>query len=368
MITRQTVPWFVAGLMLFCSLAHGATVQDELPWPTPLTEQGRGPVIDIWYGPFQAFGMIGTPMNMSNVLGKAWAPSGIAGLYYSLNGAAEVPLSIGPDGLRLARSGDFNVELDNDEVLDGLNDLVIRAVDFEGHETTTQVVVTYTDGTVWPDDYTIDWSTVTALQDVAQVIDGLWALDEEGVRPLETDYDRLIAIGDRTWENYEVEVPIRIIGIDPRAYEPRNKGAAVGILLRWPGHADWDGQRPHSGWWPHGAIGLLKWTGIETDLVTSIQIFGDQKKPWILADKPRPIVLGTTYMYKMRAQTRRADGVVIGTSYRLKIWDQGQPEPKNWELTVTEGTDDPQFGPLVLLSHFVDCVFGNVKVVPLSSR
>jgi hypothetical protein len=62
------------------------------------------------------------------------------------------------------------------------------------------------------------------------------------------------------------------------------------------------------------------------------------------------------------------DGEVIGSRYRLKIWEQDESEPTNWDLTVTEGTDDPQFGSLVLLSHFVDCVFGNVTVVPLPSQ
>ena len=208
-----------------------------------------------------------------------------------------------------------------------------------------------------------------SIQDVAQVLDGLWDINAEGLRPLQTDYDRLVAIGDRTWENYQVEVSVRINGIDPRAFETSSHVAAVGVLLRWPGHADWDAQRPRIGWWPHGAIGLLSWTGTKADHVTSIQIFGAQQQPWVLKNQPREIVVGATYIYKMTVQTLHGlDGGLIGSLYRLKIWEQGQAEPGQWDLTATEGPDDPQFGSLLLLSHFVDCVFGNVTVTSLPGR
>ena len=369
MITRQTVRWIVAALVLMCSLVHEVAAQEAPPFPVLAPSQENGPAIDVWYGLYQTFGMIGSPIPMINVLGQVVAPSGIAGLFYALNGSAERPLSIGPDGLRLVGPGDFNVEIDLTDLLDGFNTLELRAVDDEGHESTALVVVDYANGTVWPQDYIIDWSTVMNIQDAAQVLDGLWELSAAGVRPLKTGYDRLIALGGRMWENYEATASITILGIDPKAYEPMNKGAAVGLLMRWPGHADWNGERPRVGWWPHGAIGLLRWTGIKAAPVTSIQMFGDQKPPWVLQDKPRDIVLGATYIYKMRAQTLHgADGAVTGSHYRLKIWEKDQPEPTNWDLSVTEGTDDPQFGSLVLLSHFVDCIVGNVTVVALPSE
>lgn len=367
MITRQLIPWLVAGLVLICSLPHGSAAQAAAPLPMPTTPQASGPVIDIWYGLHQSFGEIGSPVPLVNILGRVSAPSGVAALSYSLNGAAELPLSIGPDTFRLADPGDFNVELELLDLLDGLNILAIHAVDTEGNESTARVEVSYRRDTVWPACYAIDWSTVTAIQDVAQILDGLWALSDGGVRPLQTNYDRLIAIGDRLWGDYEVTVPITINAIDPRGYDATSQGAAVGVILRWPGHTE--GEEPHQPrivWHPLGAIGLLRWTGTEQDHVTSIQIFGNQRHPWILADQARQVVLGTTYVYKMRVQTRLGpDGVVQGSRYHLKIWDQDQPEPRNWDLSVTEGPDDPQFGSLVLMSHYVDCVFGNVAVEPL---
>lgn len=370
MITRQVLRWLVVGWVFICSLAPWVVAQEMLPFPPqemlPLPPYETGPVIDIWYGPHQSFGAVGLPVPLVNILGQVSAPAGVADLFYALNGAAEMPLSMGPDALRLADPGDFNVELELLDLLDGLNTVVIRAVDTEGNESTTQVDISYTSDTVWPEHYTIDWSTVAAIQDVAQILDGLWELSEVGVRPLQTDYDRLIAIGDRLWDDYEVTIPITINAIDPRAFEAESRGAAVGFILRWPGHADWGEHQPRIGWRPHGAIGLLRWTGTQANHVTSIQIYGNQRVPYALADELRQVVLGTTYIYKMRVNTRLgASGTVEGSRYRLKIWEQGQPEPTKWDLSVTEGPDDPQFGSLVLLSHYVDCVFGNVMVAPL---
>jgi hypothetical protein len=368
MITRQLIGCFVVGLVLICRLAPGADAQNELPLAEEVAKPAKKPVIDVWYGSQQSFGTIGSPIPYVNIVGRVSSSSGVADLSYSLNGSVELPLSIGPDGARLVDPGDFNVELELLDLFDGLNDLVIHAVDNEGNESMVQVEVSYTSGTVWPEDYTIDWSTVTAIQDVAQVLDGLWELSPEGVRPLQTGYDRLVAIGDRLWENYEVTVPITVLAIDPRAYVSRRVGAVVGVLLRWPGHGDWEGYQPRSRWWPHGAIGLLRWRGTEAEPTTNIEIFGAQKAPWVLQNKPREVAVGTTYIYKMRAQTLRGpDDEFLGTQYRLKIWEQGQREPKQWDLTASDGDDDVQFGSLLLLSHYVDCVFGNVTVVPLTA-
>ena len=79
--------------------------------------------------------------------------------------------------------------------------------------TTERVNVFYYCNTYWPRTYSIDWGTVTNIQDVAQIVDGSWSLEGIGIRPVITGYDRLIAIGDvdPTWKDYEVTVPITLI-------------------------------------------------------------------------------------------------------------------------------------------------------------
>ena len=87
------------------------------------------PVIDIWYGANQSFGQIGNPQLMINILGNVSDPDGVSSLVYSLNNGPEVPLSIGPDNWRLDEPGDFNVDIQDFDLLDGTNQLVITATD-----------------------------------------------------------------------------------------------------------------------------------------------------------------------------------------------------------------------------------------------
>ena len=86
------------------------------------------PVIDIsGMASQQEFGQLGVPQQWVNILGNVSDPDGIASTTYSLNGGAESTLSIGPDTRRLADDGDFNIEIDHNDLVDGSNDVVITA-------------------------------------------------------------------------------------------------------------------------------------------------------------------------------------------------------------------------------------------------
>jgi len=330
---------------------------------------GAGPIIEVWYGPSQTFGQIGMPVPFINILGNVSDLDGVAELTYSLNGGPPTALSMGPNQLRLTDMGDFNIEIDASELVDGVNSVDIVATDAMNNTATEQVEVFFTGGNVWPQPYSIEWSGVSNIQDVAQILDGHWELTIDGVRPLQQSYDRLIAIGDQQWTDYEVTVPITINGIDTSGFVGPSKGAAVGVLLRWPGHTDVDGSRPREGWYPHGAAGLIRWQGDPLSPTTSIQIFGNQKAPYVLADLPQNIAF-VTYMFKMRVSTvmvaTPVSGLAPNSLYEFKVWEEGQPEPESWTLSVQEGPDDVQAGSLLLLAHHVDCVFGNVSIVPLN--
>jgi hypothetical protein len=78
-----------------------------------------------------------------------------------------------------------------------------------------------------------------------------------------------------------------------------------------------------------------------------------------------------TYIFKMRVSTLMVETPESGppvpnSLYEFKVWQEGQPEPKDWTLSAQEGPDDVQAGSLLLLAHHVDCVFGNVSIVPLN--
>jgi uncharacterized repeat protein (TIGR02543 family) len=219
---------------------------------------GDGTVIDVWHGPDQAFGQNGRPQPWVNILGNVSDSDGVDSLAYSLNGGPASILSVGPDGRRLASAGDFNIDIPCTDLVNGTNQVVITATDELYNRSTKMVTVTYSSGNVWPLPYSIDWSSATSIQDVAQVVDGLWTLEADSVRILEPGYDRLVAIGDVSWTDYEVMVPVTIHDLSD------NMGGA-GILLRWNGHTDdpISGWQPKTGWNPLGAIGWFRYNRLE---------------------------------------------------------------------------------------------------------
>jgi hypothetical protein len=194
------------------------------------------PIIDIWYGDTQEFGNNGEPQVWCNIQGNVSDSDGgiIATFEYTLNSGPAVTLSIGGDGRRLLSSGDFTVDLTVTDLIPGANTVEITAIDNEGKTTVKTVTVNYTPGNIWPIPYNLNWSDlnndITKINEYAHVVDGDWYLTSDGIRTQAPGYDRLIAIGDRTWTNYEVLVPVTIHNMPG--------GAGVGVLLRWKGHTD----------------------------------------------------------------------------------------------------------------------------------
>lgn len=338
-------------------LGHSSSTAD-LTFTTQTNTDG--PMIDVWYGLDQSFGDIGIPQWWVNILGNVVSLNGVKTLTYSLNGGPDFPLSIGPDSRRLADEGDFNVEIDYNDLQEGSNTLIITAVDDNDNITMQPVNVSFTAGNYWPETYSIDWSQVNDIQEVAQVVDGLWELDVNGVRPSFLDYDRLIAIGDLGWSDYEVTVPVTIYGIDPSGYDPPSNGPAVGIGMRWKGHTDWDGSQPRWGFWPTGAFGWYRWKST----YERFQLAGNEYQQIAQDSSGRTVVFGSTYVFKIRVETL-TNGIPY---YRFKVWEQGDQEPVSWDLTIEEDQADPQSGSVLLLAHHVDASFGNVQIVRLTPQ
>jgi regulation of enolase protein 1 (concanavalin A-like superfamily) len=322
--------------------------------------QPGAPVIDIWYGDTQAFGALGQAQPWVNILGRVSDPDGdLAGLTYSLNGAMPtVELSVGPDGRRLENIGDFNVDLATADLDPGANSVVITATDSIGNVAERTVTVDYTPGTVWPLPYDADWSGLAAtdeIQGVGQVVDGLWGLEqidtgpgralETFVRSIEPGYDRLLAVGDRTWTDYEFEVPI-VMNSQPGGY-------GVGVLLRWDGHTD----NPVAGWQPKTGylpLGCILWAR-----PGKIELYGNGGD--ILDSQSRTLSIGTVYVFKGRVETVAG----VGGLYSMKVWELGQPEPAGWDITGQESLTDPQAGSPLLIAHQADASFGPVTITSL---
>jgi hypothetical protein len=81
-------------------------------------------------------------------------------LQYELNGASPRDLAAGTDLHRLALSGDFNVELDWDELRAGTNTLRLLARWADGASASTLVRLVVERGRSWPLPYHVDFTRV----------------------------------------------------------------------------------------------------------------------------------------------------------------------------------------------------------------
>ncbi|MCF6336934.1 MAG: hypothetical protein L3J84_03155 [Gammaproteobacteria bacterium] len=323
--------------------------------------------IDIWYGTTQNFGTIGTPQRWVNVLGNVSDPDGVASLHYALNNGPDVTLGIGADIYRLANSGDFNIEIDtnidadNNTLRVGANSLVITAVNNLGDTTEQTVTVNYHNDSEWPTTYSIDWASVGNIQNVAQVVDGKWDLSLSGVRPVELGYDRLIAIGEINWTDYEITVPLTVHSIDPAGYASPSNGPGVGILMGWLGHNDDNVQRtqPKTGWRPIGALGWYRWRSETNERLNLLGIEGGT----LQRNTTLRLQFGLPYMMKMRVKSNAGQG----NTYSLKWWEAGQSEPAEWDLQGTGQLTSPQEGSLMLVAHHADVEFGNLSIEPINT-
>lgn len=325
-------------------------------------EPSSAPIIDIWYGRTQNFGFLGNPQRMVNILGNVSDPHGIVSLRYSLNGGPENQLCIGaaefPDCVktpRLVGGGDFNIEIANEDLAVGQNRILITAIDNLDDRSTEVVTVQYSAGNSWPLPYVIDWSAAMRIPDVAQIVDGLWELESHSIRPTEVGYDRSVAIGDVTWDDYEVIVPITIHGF------PNPNEGSVGIMARWSGHFVREAEQPAHGWWNFGAFGLFQnadsangepYLALQTGRIATVRNYDI------------PLEFGIPYYFKMRVQTVSPDQ---GGHYSFKVWQAGQPEPSNWHLEMQDEPPDQSLtGSIWLVADKVDASFGDVAVVPIA--
>ncbi len=329
-------------------LSEDALAQASATDNLEFTFDPEGPTIDVWYGTDQSFGQFGRPQVWVNIMGDVSDVDGVSALEYTLNGSPPVALTVGPDGRRLVSAGDFNVDLATDDLLVGINTVVITATDGLNNVTMESVTVNYQAAPIWPLPYAVDWSTLTGddeIQDVAQVVDGKWTLDGGNLRTVEPGYDRLVAMGDMAWDNHEVLVPITI--------HTQPGGYGAGILFRWNGHTDTPVvcNQPKCGYLPLGAI-LWARSG-------RIEIFGNGGS--ILDTQSRSLTPGVTYWFRGRVETNGLGGL-----YRLKVWEDGQAEPVAWDITGQENLSDPQSGSVLLITHQADVSFGNVSITELA--
>ncbi|UWQ86122.1 cadherin-like domain-containing protein [Leisingera caerulea] len=305
-----------------------------------------GPVIDVWYGPTQTFGQPGVPQTWVNILGDVF-DEGLVSLSYTLNGGAERSLSVGPDQRRLEKAGDFNIDIAYAE-LDptAADDVVSIIARYDNGATYTQdVTIQYEGGSDWDPNYSIDWSAVTNIQDVAQVVDGNWMLTGDGVRPDELGFDRFIALGDDTWDFFEARVAVT-------PHDMSIVGGLFGFGLWWNGHTDdsaiqW---QPLRGFTPSEFLFYNQHTG-----TPHFEIFPNT------GDTNYALAEGTRFNFLMRVE----QSGTFDRTYKMKVWEEGTAEPVDWLMDLTIGYDDPITGSFALVTHHYDIEFHDIDITEI---
>jgi hypothetical protein len=317
--------------------------------------------IRVWYGPEQRFGHLGEPQRWVNVLGNVGGAGSLETLAFELNDQEVRPLSVGTDLHRLAVAGDFNVELGWDELRPGPNRLRILARWNDGATASTIIRLVVERGLAWPLPYRVDLSRVRDLQNAVQVVDGEWRLTSDGVRTVTRWYDRVLAVGDDSWTDYEATILLTLHGFTPAQGGPPTYGVPhVGIGLRWPGHSA-DGLQPSRQWHPIGAATefLIQPDGRSGRwriLADGGAHFAEVRAPEIL-----PLAPGR---FRLKAQvTTLPDG---RSRYRVKQWNDGAPEPAGWAVEGREDAgEDVTTGSLLVVPHNTDVTVHEIQVVPV---
>jgi uncharacterized repeat protein (TIGR02543 family) len=342
-----------------------AQINSINPSPQAAVADTTPPVITVWYGTNQTFGALGTPQTWINVLGNVADPeSSVTSLTYALNGGAQQTLKIGPDSRRLQASGDFNVEIDKASLKNGSNTVVISATNSAVLHSSTTVTLQYQANSVWPLPYSINWANVSNAQAALQIVDGNWSWDASGIRTVQDGYDRVLAIGDMTWTDYEILFPVTIHSLDTSAYNSSiSVGPGLGVNIHWLGHTN----NPvvctllHCGWIPTGASDWFAW---KQNALGSLSI--ETNPPGgSSATTSRQLLAGHTYWMRARVQT----GANSNNTYLLKVWENGvETEPASWTLQRASGSGNLSNGSFLLVAHYVDATFGNISVTPLNSN
>ncbi|MCB0045949.1 MAG: hypothetical protein KDD92_10990 [Caldilineaceae bacterium] len=336
---------------------------------------GETPAITLWYSGTPRFGHNGEPIVWVNVQGRVAPLNENVSMTYALNGGGQKPLDIGPmpperpnGPRRLYGAGDFNVEIAYADLNVGSNTIVIRAFENGSLVDTETVTLTYENGNVWRMPYAAEWSEAGGIEDVAQVIDGNWEIENGALRPVSghLGYDRLVAIGDISWTEYEFVVPVTIRSLDTEdGFKSPSNGPGVGVIALWQGHFRWDeDEQLVNGWQDLGTLSWFHFSRSANVISSQLQMLG--RGGGELASKNMAAAFDTQYMMKLRVE----EGVSGCTNhyYRYKVWLAGQTEPSNWDLQSCGQNGEPANGSFLLVAHHAEVEFGTVLVTPLDYR
>ncbi|MEM6472227.1 MAG: hypothetical protein AAF802_21880 [Planctomycetota bacterium] len=334
------------------------------------------PSVNYWYGDEQTFGAIGNSNQLINILGSITPASQAANVWYRLNKEKPRQLVLGPDLHRLARLGDFNIEIERSRLKPGKNTCQITLHDLWGRKRVAELLIHYVEGRSWPLPYNVDFSKVSNLQSVVDVIDGKWELTENGVRTAEPYYDRTFAFGDSSWTDMELHAELifhrHFVDFKDRSHAgpPYLSHAHASFNLRWSGFPPEDATVPRRAWQSLGCLVALRRdiaqpkTGSYWWMHYGYARKGIKaKRSEMTRDKRFQIEVNTRYQYRMRVETIE-DG---NARYSTKLWKNGDSEPAEWQMVGIDAAETVPAGAIVFVVHHSDVTLRSVEVRKLTS-
>jgi hypothetical protein len=319
--------------------------------------------IRFWYGDEQHFGRAGRAQRWVNVLGTVSQPEQIRQLQYRIGGSRLQDLTMGGDLHRLAREGDFNVELAWEDLKTGENRLQVIALMRNGSIITAECRLILHPPAAWPLPLWLDFTQADTGLEQVQVVDGRWVKTEAGLRTAEPYYDRVIAVGDSSWRDYEATARITVHGFTPSSEGPPTYGVThMGMALRWRGHSR-DGLQPSRQWYPLGAQGEFLLDHSPEGARWRILFDGRPEGPSpVYSERINRYEPGRPMYLKGQVSTLD-DG---RSRYRFRQWMEGEPEPPDWDVEGYEsGENDHSSGALCLVPHHPDVTVHFLMVEPL---
>lgn len=364
----------VSSIILFVILIshfHLDTHHDELSKKISSEAwDSTAPFFEVWYGKNQEFGNGGISQPDFNLFGHVVHANGIRSLTYSVNSGSEVILNY-KRYRRIDRFGDFNADIPV-SILNRTENLVVLTVKDKMNRTIRDTVWIRRVYNHMPLPATIHWAEVKELQDVGQIVDGKWEITQNGLQVVEPGYDRIFMIGDKSWKDYEITVPVKIFGLLDKDYQPCNTGNSFGIIMRFQGHSvggPWyfPEAQPKWGYLPIGALGFLELESgyAELNIYRSVK-HGPPTVNFGLFYTDDDI----EYIIKMRCQTVSNNSAKsTATLYSFKIWKQDESEPEQWDWQYTETSKHAlDRGGICLFANNVKMTFGDIHIKNLTEK
>ena len=175
---------------------------------------------------------------------------------------------------------------------------------------------------IWPKTYTAQWTSNASIAQQAQILEGQWRYEGNGVRPLTTGFDRALLIGDTGWTELRRQVAVHDPLVQPdhaAGLRGRPRGRLAGPQRLGPAAQRPPGRRPVP--LREAARRRRSSSRSATAPVRSTTRRSPARRP-----RSRPAC-------SIRcASASRAASRPARTRYSCKVWRADQAEPAAWDL------------------------------------